>query len=269
MDQESDPPIVGIGASAGGVQALQTFFDLMPADTDAALVVIVHLDPHSRSELASILASRTRMPVTQVEDHARLESNHVYVIAPNRRLKIADGTIAALPFQEPRTARAPIDLFFRSLAEEHGVGFAIVLTGAGADGAIGVKAIKEAGGIVLVQDPNEAEYASMSRNAIATEVADFVLPVRELPDRLVELLASRDRLPSHPVRSGDEDMTGRILAHVRGRTGHDFSQYKRATILRRIGRRAQVTRQESLSDYYAYLRENPEEVQALFNDFLI
>ncbi|WP_026621412.1 two-component system, chemotaxis family, CheB/CheR fusion protein (plasmid) [Ensifer sp. WSM1721] len=270
MDQELDPPIVGIGASAGGVQALQTFFDLMPSDTNAAFVVIVHLDPNTRSELASILASRTQMPVTQVEDRARLESNHVYVIPPNRRLKIADGTIAALPFQEEaRSARAPIDLFFRSLAEEHGTGFAVVLTGAGADGTVGVKAIKEAGGIVLVQDPNEAEYASMPRSAIATEVADVVLPVRELPERLAELLASREHLPSGRVRSDEHDLIARILAHVRGRTGHDFSQYKRATILRRISRRAQVTRKESLDDYFSYMRENPEEAQALFNDFLI
>ncbi|APG89503.1 chemotaxis protein CheB [Sinorhizobium americanum] len=269
MDQKLDPPIVGIGASAGGVKALQTFFDNMSPDTGAAFVVIIHLDPRARSELANILASRTRMPVTQVEDTAKLEDNHVYVIAPNRRLQIADGTIAALEFEETRAARAPIDFFFRSLAEHSGTGFAVILTGAGADGAIGVKAIKEAGGIVLVQDPNEAEYASMPRNAIATEVADFVLPVPELSERLIELLASRDALPSHPIRSGDEDLLARILAHVRVRTGHDFSQYKRATILRRIGRRAQVTRKETLADYYAYMRENPEEAQALFSDFLI
>ncbi|MBB4183499.1 two-component system CheB/CheR fusion protein [Sinorhizobium terangae] len=269
MGHESDPPIVGIGASAGGVQALQTFFDHMPTDTDAAFVVIVHLDPDARSELANILASRTKMPVTQVENEARLERNHVYVIPPNRRLKIGDGTISALPFEEARAHRAPIDLFFRSLAEEHGPGFAVILTGAGADGAIGVKAIKEAGGIVLVQDPNEAEYASMPRNAIATEAADFVLPVQELPERLAELLANRTSLPTAEGRPSDEDVLARILAHVRVRTGHDFSQYKRATILRRIGRRAQVTRKESIAEYYAYLRGNVEEAQALFSDFLI
>lgn len=223
MGRELDPPIVAIGASAGGIQALQTFFDLIPNDTGATFVVIVHLDPHARSELANILAARTRMSVTQVEDQARLEGNHVYVIAPNRQLKIADGTITALPFEEPHALRAPIDLFFRSLAEEHGSELAVILTGAGADGAIGVKAVKEAGGIVLVQDPEEAEYASMPRNAIDTEVADFVLPIRELPHRVAELLADRDQLPSEPFHADDDDMIGRILAHVRGRTGHDFS----------------------------------------------
>ncbi|WP_429815934.1 chemotaxis protein CheB [Ensifer sp. B1-9] len=269
MDKELDLPIVAIGASAGGVQALQTFFDQMADDTDAAFVVIVHLDPEHRSELAGILAVHTAMPVMQVDEEAPLRANHVYVISPNRRLKIEDGMITALPYNEGYNRRAPIDLFLRSLAEDHGPAFAVILTGAGADGALGVTAIKEAGGIVLVQDPNDAEYASMPRSAIDTEAADFVLPLPQIADRLAELLTLRDQLPSTYVRSGDEDWLGRILAHVRVRTGHDFSQYKRATILRRIARRAQVTRKETLADYYAHLRDTPEESQALFTDFLI
>lgn len=269
MDKNSDLPIVAIGASAGGVQALQTFFDHITDDTDAAYVVIIHLDPEFRSELAKILAAHTDMPVKQVDGETPLQGNHVYVIPPNRRLKIADGTITALPFEEKLTRRASIDLFLRSLAEDHGPAFAVILTGAGADGAIGVTAIKEAGGIVLVQDPNDAEYASMPRSAIDTEVADFVLPIPQIAERLVELLALRDQLPSTYIRSADEDLLGGILAHVRVRTGHDFSQYKRATILRRIARRAQVTRKETIADYYAYLRETAEESQALFTDFLI
>jgi two-component system, chemotaxis family, CheB/CheR fusion protein len=268
MDQQEDPPIVGIGASAGGVKALQAFFEVLPSNTGAAFVVIVHLVPDARSELVSILSQRTKMPVTQIDDQEQLHPNHVYVIAPDRRLRIANHTISALPFDEPRGQRAPIDLFFRSLAEQHGDGFAVILTGAGSDGAIGVKAIKEAGGVVLVQDPQEAEYASMPRSAIATEVADFVLPVRELAERLVELLAHREHLPSQPLH-GDDENVRRILAHVRVRTGHDFSQYKRATVLRRIARRAQVNRMDSLNDYYAFLRETAEEAQALFGDFLI
>ncbi len=268
MDQDNDPPIVGIGASAGGVQALQAFFETLPVETGAAFVVIVHLDPEARSQLPSILAARTAMPVIQVEDRVRLLANHVYVIAPNRRLHIGDHMISALPFEEPRGQRAPIDLFFRSLAEQHGDGFSIILTGAGADGAIGVRAIKEAGGIVLVQDPREAEYPSMPRSAIATEVADFVLPVRELARRLVDLLQNRDQvLPN--LQDSEDELVRRILAHVRVRTGHDFAQYKRATVLRRIARRAQVSRKESLAEYYTYLRENVEEVQSLFRDFLI
>jgi two-component system CheB/CheR fusion protein len=269
MEEQTEPAIVGIGASAGGVQALQAFFEALPGETGAAFVVVVHLDPSSRSELASILAARTTMPVTQIEETAQLEPNHVYVIAPNRRLRLSDHMISALPFEGARWQRAPIDLFFRSLAQQHGDAFAIILTGAGGDGSIGVKAIKEAGGIVLVQDPSEAEYPSMPRSAIATEVADFVLPVRELADRLVDLLNGREQIAPARIGDGDEDMLRRILAHVRVRTSHDFSQYKRATVLRRIARRAQVTRKDSLSDYYAFLRDNAEEAQALFGDLLI
>jgi two-component system CheB/CheR fusion protein len=265
-----DPPIVGIGASAGGVKALQSFFEALPDEPGAAFVVVVHLDPYVRSELAAILGSRTAMPVTQVDAAVRLEINHVYVIAPNSRLVIAEHSIAAQPFDEPRYQRAPIDLLFRSLAEQHtdGFAYAIVLTGAGADGAIGVKSIKEAGGIVLVQDPNEAEYASMPRSAIAAEVADFVLPVEALAQQVAELLkAPKERIAEEALN--EEDTIKRILAHLRVRVGHDFSLYKRATILRRIARRAQVTRTNTVAAYYAFLRDNVEEAQALFADFLI
>ena len=271
MGPDSDPPIVGIGASAGGVQALQNFFEALPDEPNAAFVVIVHLDPEFRSQLAGILATRTAMPVAQVDETAKLENNHVYVIAPNRRLVIADHSISAFPFDEPRSQRAPIDLFFRSLAEQHSDGFAyaVILTGAGADGAIGVKSIKGSGGIVLVQDLNEAEYPSMPRSAIAAEVADFVLPTRDLAKQLVELLNDGKRRWAASGRDNDEETLRQILAHLRVRLGHDFSLYKRATILRRIARRAQVTRKGSLADYYAFLRENVEEAQSLFTDFLI
>jgi two-component system CheB/CheR fusion protein len=273
MGPGSDPPIVGIGASAGGVQALQSFFEALPDEPNAAFVVVVHLAPEFRSQLASILASRTAMPVAQVELSAKLENNHVYVIAPNSRLVVADHTISAFPFDEPRSQRAPIDLFFRSLAERHtdGFAYAIVLTGAGADGTIGVKCIKEAGGIVLVQDPNEAEYPSMPRSAIAADVADFVLPLRDLAEQLVELLKNGKGEPSPAagLDNDDEGMLRRILAHLRVRIGHDFSLYKRATILRRIARRVQVTRTESLEAYYEFLRDNADEAHSLFTDFLI
>src|SRR5215831_6835202 len=184
-DRENQKPIiVGIGASAGGIKALLTLFDALPEDTGAAFVVVVHLDPQSHSDLSSILAARTRMPVVQIKETEKLEANRVYVIPPDRRLHITDHEISAAKFDEPRGQRAPIDLFFRSLAAEHGDGFAVILTGAGSDGALGVRAVKEAGGIILVQDPSEAEYPSMPRSAIATGVADFVLPVRELAQRL-------------------------------------------------------------------------------------
>jgi two-component system, chemotaxis family, CheB/CheR fusion protein len=149
------------------------------------LVVVVHLDPKHRSELVSIIAARTHMPVIEIGTRQHLEANHVYVIPPDRRLQMVDHEISALEFDEPRGQRAPIDLFFRSLAEKLGDGFAVILSGAGSDGTTGVRAVKEAGGIILVQEPNEAEYSSMPRSAIATGVADFILPVRDLAKRLM------------------------------------------------------------------------------------
>ena len=186
------PVVVGIGASAGGVGALQQLFDAMPEKTGAAFVVVVHLDPEMRSEMSSILAARTRMPVAQVEKPVPLEADHVYIIPPDRRLHITNDEVATAEFDEPRGKRAPIDLFFRSLAEQHGDGCAVILTGAGSDGAVGVRALKESGGIILVQDPNEAEYPSMPRSAIATGIADFVLPIRELAQRLAELVREKN-----------------------------------------------------------------------------
>ena len=263
------PAIVAVGASAGGVQALQSLIGALPETTGAAFVIIVHLDPERRSDLAGILANRTRMPVVQVEATQKLEADHVYVIPPDRRLQLIDHEISAVEFDEPRGQRAPIDLFFRSLAERLGDGFAVILSGAGSDGAIGVRAVKEAGGIILVQDPGEAEYSSMPRSAIATGVADFVLPARELATRLADLIALKESAPGPSKQEFDEEMVRRILAHLRVRTGHDFSKYKKSTVLRRIARRMQVTRADTIEDYYDFLRDKPDESQALFGDLLI
>src|SRR5262244_2251666 len=217
----TQPTIVTIGASAGGVTALQRFFEVLPEQTGAAFVVVVHLDPEHRSELPQILAGRTRMPVAQVNRTEKLEADHVYVIPPDRRVQLIDHQISAEEFDEPRGKRAPIDLFFRSVAERVGDGFAVVLSGAGSDGAIGVRAIKEAGGIILVQEPQEAEYASMPRSAISSGVADFVLPVRDLAARLGELIRIK-RTAKHPEEPRvDEELLRRTLAHLRVRTGHD------------------------------------------------
>jgi two-component system, chemotaxis family, CheB/CheR fusion protein len=264
-----NPVIVTVGASAGGVAALQRFFDEVPDDTGAAFVVVVHLDPEHRSELPQILAGRTRMPVAQVNAAEKLQADHVYVIPPDRRVQLIDHTISSAEFDEPRGRRAPIDLFFRSAAERVGDGFAVVLSGAGSDGAIGVRAVKEAGGIILVQDPQEAEYSSMPRAAIASGVADFILPVRELAMRLVELIRLKQTSSQTQEPEIDEEQLRRVLAHLRVRTGHDFSKYKRSTVLRRIARRMQVTRTDNLREYYEAIRDNVDEAQALLGDLLI
>ena len=270
--------VVGIGASAGGIEALREFFAALSPELGLAYVVIVHLAPDHESELASILSRRTRMPVVEVTDQQlKLAPNSVYVIPPDRKLELRDGSVRAVPFVNDAGRRSAIDLFFHSLAENYGDGFAVIMSGGGSDGALGAKAIKEAGGLVLVQDPREAAHAAMPRAVIDSGVADVVLPVRTLAQRLGELSLYREKLaPLIPPPMGeptiDEDgelALKRIFELVRMRTGHDFSRYKRATILRRVGRRIQLNHQSSLASYLALLRENADEVQALFDDLLI
>jgi two-component system CheB/CheR fusion protein len=263
------PPVVGIGASAGGVQALQALFDGLPPDLGLAYVVILHLAPDRHSELAHILSHHTKMPVATVAGPTPLEADHVYVIPPDRSLAITRDRISSEPFADPHGRRAPIDLFFRSLAAGLGDGFALILSGGGSDGALGVKAVKEAGGIVMVQDPAEAEHASMPSAAIATGAVDIVLPLKDLARRLVEVAKAKRRIPDGELIDGDEAYLRRILAQLRVRTGHDFNSYKRSTVLRRVQRRLQVSRTHRLADYYAHLRDDADEAQALFSDLLI
>src|SRR5215207_1235142 len=187
--------IVGIGASAGGLKALQEFFEALPGDTGMAYVVITHLHPEHESHLAELLQRHTHMPVRQVDGLVRVEKDHVYVIPPNRRLMMDDSQIDLSEFKEPRGYRAPIDYFFRSLARGHPNSVGIILSGGGTDGAVGVKAIKEEGGLLMVQHPDEAEYNSMPLAAIATGLADVVLPVKGLAKKLVEYTQQRPSLP--------------------------------------------------------------------------
>jgi len=270
--------VCGIGASAGGLEALREFFTAVPPDLGIAYVVIVHLAPEHESELASLLAQRTKMPVQEVSDDQKLElkPNCVYVISPNRMLQIDDRSIGSMPFTEPRGHRAPIDAFFRSLAKSHGDGFVVILSGGGTDGAVGAKAVKEAGGLVLVQDPREAAHEGMPRAVIGTEVADVVLPVKELAARLAELSRHKQVLTplirtasEPPLDANDDAVLKRIFDLVRARTGHDFARYKRATILRRLARRMQINHRSDFQQYLVYLRENPDEILSLFDDLLI
>ena len=269
--------VVGIGASAGGLEALREFFSAVPPDLGLAYVVVVHLSPDHHSELASILSRFTKMPVIEVSDGKRLglTPNCIYVISPDHKLEIDDSTIAAAAFDDARERRAAIDTFFRSLAQNHGDGFAVILSGGGSDGVLGARAVKEAGGLILVQDPREAMQGAMPRSVIAAEIADLVAPVRELAERLAPLSREKARLAPliHPDGSAiepDQDAAlKRIFDVVRARTGHDFSRYKRPTILRRLARRIQLSHRTGLDDYLELLREKPEEVQALFDDLLI
>ncbi len=261
-------PVCAIGASAGGVGALQTLFRLLPDDLGLAYVVVVHLSPDHPSAMHEILGACTGMPVHQVTDGPKLQANCVYVIAPDSELVIEGDDVKSRPFTDLRSRRAPIDMFFRSIAAGRGDGIAVVLTGAGSDGALGVRAIKEAGGIIMVQEPAEAGFPSMPQNAIATGVADVVAPLARLAERIAEAAHSKKA-----VRSLDEDGAAndvrRIVAFLRMRTGHDFSGYKRSTVLRRIQRRMQVCQIAEPADYLQFLRANPEEAKDLLSDLLI
>jgi two-component system CheB/CheR fusion protein len=261
-------PICAIGTSAGGVGALQEFFGEIDPHLGMAYVVILHLAPDYPSHLSEILRGSTDMPVHQVEDSPQLHADCVYVIAPDRELVIEGNTIKSRPFTEPRGKRAPIDKFFESVAYARGDGFAVVLTGAGSDGSVGVRKMKESGGVILVQDPADAEFAMMPRSAIATGAGDFVGPIPRLVERIAEILDSKRALVLTADAETDQHIS-RIVSFLRARTGHDFASYKSATVRRRIGRRMQVTRQSSLANYVRYLIENPEEAQELFGDLLI
>lgn len=268
MSKQPFVPVCAIGASAGGVSALQTLFRLIPGDLGLAYVVILHLSPDHPSALREILSACTRMPVFQVDDGPTLKPNCIYVIPPDGELVIDGDSVTVRDFTEPRGRRAPIDMFFRSVAAARGDGVAMVLSGAGADGAVGIRAIKEAGGVIMVQEPIDASFASMPQNAIATGVADFVAPIARLAERLVEVAQSKEAVRSLDADSNANELR-RIVAFLRARTGHDFSSYKRATVMRRVTRRMQVCRTVTLAAYADHLLTMPEETKELFSDLLI
>ena len=261
-------PVCAIGASAGGIVALQGLIRHLPPDLGLAYVVILHLAPDQPSSLKDILSVCTRMSVLQIQDSPTLKPNCIYVIAPDSELVIDGDSISARPFTEPRGRRAPIDIFFRSIAAARGDGIAVILSGAGADGSVGVRAIKEAGGVIMVQEPAEAVFPSMPQNAIATGVADCVAPVARLAEHLTDVARSKEAVRSLDMDGAANDLR-RIAAFLRARTGHDFSGYKRATVMRRVVRRMQVCRADSLASYSDYLLTNPEEAKELLADLLI
>ena len=261
-------PVCAIGASAGGVTSLQGLFRQLPTNLGLAYVVIIHLSPDQPSALSEILSTCTRMPVLKVDDGPTLKPDHIYVIPPDRELVIDGDNVTARAFSEPRWQRAPIDLFFRSVAAARGDGIAVVLSGAGADGAAGVRAVKEAGGVIMVQEPAEADFPSMPQNAIASGVADFVAPLARMAELLAEVAHSKEAVRSLDMDGSANDLR-RIVAFLRARTGHDFSGYKRATVMRRVVRRMQVCRTDTLAGYADYLLTTPEESKELLSDLLI
>ena len=271
-------PVVGIGASAGGIAALQRFFTIMPDNSGMAFVVILHLSPNHESHVAEILAHTTSMPVTQVMESTNVQPNHVYVIPPTKQLTMIGGKIELAELERSEGRHVSIDHFFRTLAETHTTqAVCIILSGTGADGSEGIKRVKETGGVAMVQDPRDAEYDGMPRNAINTGMIDWVLPVEEMPDRLLTFWQNASKIalpeggntPVLDIGTAAEDALQEVLDYVLSRTGHDFRYYKRATILRRIERRMQVTTTSTLPAYNEYLQNNTQESALLLQDLLI
>jgi two-component system CheB/CheR fusion protein len=221
--------VIGLGASAGGLVALRTFLTAMPHDTGMTFVVVVHLSPEHESILAELLQGYTLMPVQQVQAQVKMEPNHVYVIPPGKRLLVSEGHLDLADFDMPRGRRLQIDTFSRSLADQHGDGAAIILSGSGSDGAVGIQSIKEQGGLILVQSPEEAEYDGMPKSAIATGLVDIVAPVAELAAQLIAAKQTRAvlQLPTNPneLTATAQQTLNQILAQLHLRTGHDFRGY--------------------------------------------
>ena len=266
-------PIVAIGASAGGLEVFRGFLDAQSPKSGMAFVMIQHLDPTHPSLMVELLSSHTSMTVLQATDGARLEPDHVYLIPPGVSLAIRDGLLQLSKPMERHGARLPFDFFLGSLAEARGeLAIAVVLSGSGADGSVGLRKIKEKGGLVIVQDPEEAEFDGMPRSAIATGAVDFVASVADIPDLIFRELrpaASGVVDATKSVKDPTSDAFAQTIALLRDKTSHDFSVYKKATLERRLEHRMNAVRTEDRLLYLKLLREKPGEAELLRKDLLI
>ncbi len=261
-------PIVGLGASAGGLEAFEQFFRQMPPDSGMAFVVVSHLDPSHASILTEILQRSTRMSVIEAQDQMKVNVNGVYVIPPNRDMAIFHGVLQLSVPEQPRGQRMPIDAFLRSLAEDQGEqAIGIILSGTGTDGTLGLRAILGSGGISLVQEPDTAKYDGMPSSAISAGYVTHILPVEKMPEAMLSGIRVLNQSPIVPA----SEISGmnRILMLLRSATGHDFSHYKKSTLGRRIARRMSQHNIDSKELYARYLKGNNSELLLLFKELLI
>ncbi|MFZ4524149.1 MAG: chemotaxis protein CheB [Chlorobium sp.] len=265
-------PIVGIGASAGGLEALEIFLKKIPAKCGVAFVIVQHLDPSRKDMMVELLQRVTALPVVQVIDRLKIEPDHVYIIPPNRDMSLLHGILHLLEPLGHRGLRLPVDFFFRSLADdlqEQSIG--VILSGMGSDGSLGLRAIKEKGGGIFVQEPSSSKFDGMPRSAIDLCPVDVIAPVEELPGKI---LAWLKHLPSlfkqgHPLEEKALSGLDKVVILLRVQTGQDFSLYKKSTIYRRIERRMGIHQIERIADYVRFLQENPHETDLLFKELLI
>ena len=271
--QEDLPlPIVGIGASAGGLEALELFLKHVPEKSGLAFVIVQHLDPTHKGIMPELLQRATSMEVFQVRDRMRVRPECVYVIPPNKDMSILHGALHLFEPTAPRGLRLPIDIFLRSLADdlqERSIG--VILSGMGSDGTMGLRAIKEKGGVALVQEPASAKFDSMPRSAIDAGLADLVAPAEELPGKIIAFLRHVPLITKigAPLEQKEQSALEKIFILLRARTGHDFSMYKKNTLYRRIERRMGIHQIARIAAYVRYLQENPQEVEFLFKELLI
>jgi len=269
--QTSSPavvPVVGIGSSAGGLRALEQLLPAIPSDSGLAFVIVQHLAPDHESSLTALLRRLSPIPVTLIQDRTPIEANHVYVIPPNASLTMVDDRLAVAPPVDPRALRTPVDGFFISLAAARGERTAgVILSGSGSDGTLGLRAIKEHGGLTIAQEG--AEYDGMMRSAVRSGMVDVVLPVAGIPAKLVDHFRRLDAPGPLTEIEQSRERLAQVCAVLRARTGHDFSGYKDKTVARRVQRRMQVLQLDSVPEFLERLRKDPAEVEALLQDLLI
>jgi two-component system CheB/CheR fusion protein len=265
-------PIVGIGASAGGLEALEQFLKNVPVGSGMAFVIVQHLDPTRKGVMSELLQRATSLKVVQVKDRTLVRPDCVYVIPPNKDMSLLHGVLHLLAPLAPRGLRLPIDFFLRSLAqdqEEHSVG--VILSGMGSDGTLGLRAIKEAAGVVLVQEPASAKFDSMPRSAIDAGLADIVAPADELPGKILAYLQRTPHIArtEETMEAKTQSALEKVVVLLRAHTGNDFSFYKRNTLYRRIERRMVIHQISKMPAYVRYLQENSQELNLLFKELLI
>ena len=265
--------VVGIGASAGGLEALERFFQNMPENSGMAFIVVSHLDPNHISIMPELIQKTTKMKLFQAEDGMVVRPNHVYVAPANRDIGILHGTIQLIEPLEAHGFRLPIDFFFKSLSADLGEkAICIVLSGMASDGTAGLKTVKSELGMVMVQDPKSAKFDGMPNNAIKTGLADYILPPEDMPDQLIGYISQKIKgVYFNNVNTNGKfpDAFQKVFILIRTHTGHDFSNYKQNTIYRRLERRMNIAQLDSVQSYIRLLQENPFEIQNLFKELLI
>lgn len=265
-------PIVGIGASAGGLKEFEHFFKNMPEGKQAAYVIIQHLDPNHKSMLVDIVGRYTDMDVLEIKDNMQPEAGKVYIIPPNKTVSLEEDRLELSTLTREGGRHLPIDTFFRSLKESlKEKAIAVILSGTGSDGTAGIKHIKEAGGLVLVQEPETAQYDGMPLSAVKTGLVDYVLPVEKMSEAILNYI--ENEFDNHKLLGADDEKTfdyiNEIFKLIKVKTGNDFSNYKRNTIHRRIERRLTVNKIDSLKDYVQFLKKDKREISILYKELLI